>query len=638
MAPVPVIPPMAPVPAPAAAPAPVPVPVPALYVGDLQPEVTDENLFQHFSTVGPVTSVRVCRDSVTARSLGYGYVNYISEELAVTAMEKLNHSLLAGKPIRIMWSHRDPNTRFSGVGNLFVKNLSDSIDSVRLHDMFSAYGTIMSCKVVVGLNGKSNGYGFVQFDSVESANSAIENLNGTTVEGKQIYVGNFIKKSERVLHSPEAKYTNLYLKNLDQDITEELIELKFAQFGKITNVMIAKDDEGNSKGFGFVNFENPDSAKKALDAMNGLQLGLKTLYVARAQKKAERQQFLQRLYEERRNERMRKNMASNLYVKNIDDSVDDNSLLEYFAQCGNITSAKIMRDGKGVSRGFGFVCYSSPEEATNAVNMLQGNMFHGKPLYVAIAQRKEDRQAQLHIQYAQRMAGIAGPPAAVMPAAYPPLYYTPPGVVPQMPPRQGLMYQPYGVRPGWRPTGFAPSPRPVFQPMPLPMMPNSPRQNRQNRGRVNGHMLPQSGHYMSYIPHPQPYQSQNSSKDSYSQQRGARYIPNGRHHEMSNGLMIPSQMLSSKLSAASPEQQKNILGEHLFPLVELLQKDRASKITGMLLEMDNNELLLLLESPESLAAKVEEAVNVLERANLVGGQENPSGKGNNYLSAEVAVS
>lgn len=73
--------------------------------------------------------------------------------------------------------------------------------------------------------------------------------------------------------SPDAKYTNLYMKNLDQDITEELIELKFSEFGKIDKVAIAKDANGESKGFGFVSFESPDSAKKAMESMNGVQLG-----------------------------------------------------------------------------------------------------------------------------------------------------------------------------------------------------------------------------------------------------------------------------------------------------------------------------------------------------------------------------
>lgn len=65
------------------------------------------------------------------------------------------------------------------------------------------------------------------------------------------------------------------MKNLDEDIDEELIRLKFSQFGAIVSVMISKDENGISRGFGFVCFENPDSAKKAVDTMNGLQLGMK---------------------------------------------------------------------------------------------------------------------------------------------------------------------------------------------------------------------------------------------------------------------------------------------------------------------------------------------------------------------------
>lgn len=97
-------------------------------------------------------------------------------------------------------------------------------------------------------------------------------------------------------------------------------------------------------------------------------------------------------------------------------------------------------------------------------------MFRQKPLYVTIAQRKEDRRAQLQLQYAQRMAGLAGPSTAFIPAGYPPLYYTPPGVVSQIPPRQVLMYQHLGFRPGWRAIGFAPPTRPAFQPMTLPVV------------------------------------------------------------------------------------------------------------------------------------------------------------------------
>jgi polyadenylate-binding protein len=58
------------------------------------------------------------------------------------------------------------------------------------------------------------------------------------------------------------------------------------------------------------------------------------------------------------------------------------------------------------------------------------------------------------------------------------------------------------------------------------------------------------------------------------------------------------------LANATPEQQKQILGERLFPLVQAQQPDLAGKITGMLLEMDNSEVLLLLDNQEALDAKV----------------------------------
>jgi polyadenylate-binding protein len=70
-------------------------------------------------------------------------------------------------------------------------------------------------------------------------------------------------------------------------------------------------------------------------------------------------------------------------------------------------------------------------------------------------------------------------------------------------------------------------------------------------------------------------------------------------------------LTASMLSEAPPQEQKQMLGERLFPLIHSMYPDLAGKITGMLLEIDNSELLHMLESKESLKAKVEEAVAVL---------------------------
>ena len=67
--------------------------------------------FEKFSTAGPVLSIRVCRDMITRRSLGYAYVNFQQPADAERALDTMNFDLMKGKPIRIMWSQRDPSLR-----------------------------------------------------------------------------------------------------------------------------------------------------------------------------------------------------------------------------------------------------------------------------------------------------------------------------------------------------------------------------------------------------------------------------------------------------------------------------------------------------------------------------------------------
>jgi polyadenylate-binding protein len=85
-----------------------------------------------------------------------------------------------------------------------------------------------------------------------------------------------------------------------------------------------------------------------------------------------------------------------------------------------VTSAKIMRDDKGISKGFGFVCFSSPDEATKAVTEMNGKMIGSKPIYVALAQRKEARRSQLEAQRNQhsqmRMQQVTMTPSMKQPS------------------------------------------------------------------------------------------------------------------------------------------------------------------------------------------------------------------------------
>ena len=69
----------------------------------------------------------------------------------------------------------------------------------------------------------------------------------------------------------------------------------------------------------------------------------------------------------------------------------------------------------GRSKGFGFVCFSAPDEATKAVTEMNGSIVGSKPLYVALAQRKEERRMHLTNQHMQRIATTRVPPQMQLP-------------------------------------------------------------------------------------------------------------------------------------------------------------------------------------------------------------------------------
>ena len=201
------------------------------------------------------------------------------------------------------------------------------------------YGSILSCRLATNADGTSKGFGFVQFEDERAAENAINQANGIVLNGRDVYVGPFVKKEERNLQNYDnLRFTNLYVKNLTDDISEEDLRNIFGVFGPITSVAVMRDDNGKSKCFGFVNFEHSNDAAKAVEDLNGKRINEKELYVGRAQKKSEREAELRGKHEHVIHERF---SNVNLYVKNIDDAIDDVALREVFTSCGSVNSCKV---------------------------------------------------------------------------------------------------------------------------------------------------------------------------------------------------------------------------------------------------------------------------------------------------------
>lgn len=219
--------------------------------------------------------------------------------------------------------------------------MDKAIDNKALHDTFSTFGNILSCKIATDPSGQSKGYGFVQFDNEESAQNAIDKLNGMLLNDKQVYVGPFLRKQERDTVLNKTKFNNVYVKNLSESTTEDDLKKIFGEFGTITSAIVMKDGDGNSKCFGFVNFESADDAAQAVDGLNGKKFDEKEWYVGKAQKKSEREQELKGKFEQSVKEAADRFQGVNLYVKNLDDSIDDDKLKDLFAEYGTITSCKV---------------------------------------------------------------------------------------------------------------------------------------------------------------------------------------------------------------------------------------------------------------------------------------------------------
>jgi polyadenylate-binding protein len=567
-------------------------------------------------------------------------VNFRLMSDAERALDTMNYSMIRGQPIRIMWSHRDPSLRKSNKGNIFIKNLDKSIDNKMLYDTFSTFGNILSCKIATDDESKSKGYGFVHYEDESSCQAAMDKVNGKMLKEKIVYVGPFKSRREREdeYGGPlEQVYQNVFVKNVDESVDEEAFKAMFEAHGTITSYVLKSYVDGAKKGFpstkyGFVNYETPESAKAAVTEMNDKEIAGRTIFCGPAEKAAHRRAKLKQQFDKIKQEQIAKYQNVNLYVKNLDDTVTEEKLKEIFEPFGVITSAKLMMDGTA-SKGFGFVCFTTPEEATKAVTEMNNKLVGTKPIYVSLAQRKDQRRAQLEAQMAQRfqqqrMPQMGGPQGQYGQGQYNMNFYGPqmggprgqyymqqPGAYPQQPGGKGQMYMQQGPQPGGKgrqnnrrgkgadQKGKGGRGKGQGQPMPAGKgqgMPNQPVNQNSWAGKV------------SAGPPPQPM------------------APPAPQAQPPQPAAPPAQPdLAQQLADAAPQQQKQILGEKLYPIIEkhpAVLAEQAGKITGMLLDMDVSELLNLYEAPDALHQKVIEAINVLAHHGMANPVDPATGK------------
>lgn len=222
---------------------------------------------------------------------------------------------------------------------------------------------------------------------------------------------------------------NLIVNYLPQSTTNEELATLFSSVGPVKMAKVIRNRvTGISYGFGFVEFENESDAQKAIDALNGLQLQNKRIKVAIA----------------RQGENIK---GANLYIRYLPKNFFPRDLEELFGPYGNIVQARVLMDNiTGLSRGIGFVLFSSRDEATRAKEALDGKAPPGHTQALSIKFAEENKmvkqpQAMPFIPpggafqpYMPILPGVASIPSAVpmgspmpTPVARPPPMQRPPG-------------------------------------------------------------------------------------------------------------------------------------------------------------------------------------------------------------------
>lgn len=294
-----------------------------------------------------------------------------------------------------------------------------------------------------------------------------------------------------------------------------------------------------------------------------------------------------------------------------------------------------MKDEVGVSKGFGFVCFAFPEDATKAVTAMHLKIFLGKPLYVGLAEKRDHRIARLQQRFRMSarpagapvmMGGPNMPPPQMIPygGPQPQMFFNPGGPMGQQRPMPGPGFAPpanSAAGMAWRQQGprpYGPGVGPQMTPSyPYPMVgPVNPLGSGgvPMRGGMPGGPRPRGGMPATGgIGQPNfKFTPQARNRQDFPQTQPGQSVP-PQQQVVSDSLMGSDLLSAQSLAAAHPQMQKQMLGEKLFPLVAKHQPELAGKITGMMLEMDNAELLSLLESEAQLQAKVDEALGVLHR-------------------------
>lgn len=166
--------------------------------------------------------------------------------------------------------------------------LSARIRPRDLEEFFLAVGKVRDVRLITDPRTKrSKGIAYIEFRDTESVPLAIA-LTGQRLLGVPIIVKLTQAEKNRLpftgphipANLPQTGPIKLYVGSLHPNITEEMLQGIFEPFGPIDAIVLARDELNRSKGFGFIQFQNADDGRKAIEQLNNFELAGKPIKVS----------------------------------------------------------------------------------------------------------------------------------------------------------------------------------------------------------------------------------------------------------------------------------------------------------------------------------------------------------------------
>jgi len=338
-----------------------------LHIVDLDPTATEADILSAFKNFASV--IRFVKVRRKTGCLSSANIQFDSPEAAQSARNEVNGELIKNSHVTITYFNskykKDPNA------TVFLSNFPTNVTNRDLESEFSACGCIISAKVVHDKAGNSLRYGFIQFDSAETAAAAIVARNRQEWRGEELKVEPFIPCEQR--ESGQVK-SNLYVLGFSAATSKAEFDALFSTFGAIKSSVIQYTSK--AKYCGFVDFIEASSAEAAIAALHGQTALGGLLSIHPHMSKGKRAQFLRSQYAQKQEEWKR----TNLVFTHLPHTVTENNLREVCQQYGPIISLKIpskrqafhIKERKAVkeTKNVGFVNFETMESAESAQKAL----------------------------------------------------------------------------------------------------------------------------------------------------------------------------------------------------------------------------------------------------------------------------